>query len=225
MSVSQYESVTQEVGLIRSRVVFGLIGTVTGAVCVVCGPGSTKRSSVRLSAPSIDSSSGGVRQVCCWAPCEQEISLDSAGSPAAAAPQHGAQRLTRAVPRWQPRDDAEQWLVHNSRCVWWRVTRFRARRRQLDEGAGRQSSRNVVLFHHASLPSDKSQTGRTGGPCYGLGTERYVSRLTAVLSDARAPPHGDDSNYLSQHYASLLHTAPRYSSAAHFTNIRDNRPK
>jgi len=65
MSVSQYESVTQEVGLIRSRVVFGLIGTVIGAVCVVCGPGSTKRSSVRLSAPSIDSSRGGVRQVSC----------------------------------------------------------------------------------------------------------------------------------------------------------------
>ena len=44
--------------------------------CIICGAGSIKWSSVCLSVPSIDSSSGG-RWVCCWVPCGQEILIDS----------------------------------------------------------------------------------------------------------------------------------------------------
>ena len=62
-------------------------------VRIVCGAGSIKRSGVRLSAsqsvPSVERSSG-VRRVCCWAPYAQKLSIDSAGRPAAAAPQPGA---------------------------------------------------------------------------------------------------------------------------------------
>ena len=68
--------------------------------------------SICLSIPSIDSSSG-VRRVCCWAPCGQEISINSGGRrhPAATAPQHGVEQQTRAVTCWQPRDNAEHRLV------------------------------------------------------------------------------------------------------------------
>ena len=62
--------------------------------------GSVKRS-VRLSVPSIDSSSG-VRRVCCWAPREWEIT-SIAGA--------GAQQQMRAMSFWQPRHEAEHGLV------------------------------------------------------------------------------------------------------------------
>ena len=62
-------------------------------VRIVCGAGSIKRSGVRLSVsqsvPSVERSSG-VRRVYCCAPYVQKISIDSAGRPAAAAPQPGA---------------------------------------------------------------------------------------------------------------------------------------
>jgi len=38
---------------------------------------TVQRPSVRLSVPSIDSSSRGVRRVCCWVPRRQEILIDS----------------------------------------------------------------------------------------------------------------------------------------------------
>ena len=75
---------------------------------VVYGAGSIKRSgvcpsaclSVSQSVPSVERSSG-VRRVCCWVPYAQKISIDSAGHPAAAAPQpgpqHGAQQQMRAI--------------------------------------------------------------------------------------------------------------------------------
>ena len=66
-------------------------------VRIVCGAGSIKRSGVRpsvsQSVPSVERSSG-VRRVCCWAPYAQKISIDSAGRPAAAAPQPGAAALS-----------------------------------------------------------------------------------------------------------------------------------
>jgi len=40
-----------------------------------------------------------VRRVCCCESGEREISIDSGGRPAAAAPQHGAQQQTPAVSR------------------------------------------------------------------------------------------------------------------------------
>ena len=45
---------------------------------VVWGARSMKRSSVRPSVPLFDRSRG-VRRVCCWAPCGQQISIDSGG--------------------------------------------------------------------------------------------------------------------------------------------------
>jgi len=68
------------------------------------------RPSVRLSVPSFARITP-LQRFCCWAPCRQEISIDSgsrqvpetvaAGRPTAAAPQHGAQQQMRAVSRWQ----------------------------------------------------------------------------------------------------------------------------
>ena len=59
-------------------------------VCVeqgLCGGRASLRPPVRLSVPSIKSNSG-VRGVCCWAPCEQEISVDSCGRAAGNVLQH-----------------------------------------------------------------------------------------------------------------------------------------
>ena len=47
------------------------------------------RLSVSQSVPSVERSSG-VRRICCWAPYAQKISINSAGRPAAAAPQPGS---------------------------------------------------------------------------------------------------------------------------------------
>jgi len=62
---------------------------------------AVRRPSVRLSVPSFDRSSG-VRRVCCWAPCGQEISINSGGcrvtSPQhVAAPRHSAGNAGSAV--------------------------------------------------------------------------------------------------------------------------------
>ena len=55
--------------------------------------------------------------VCCWAPCGQEISIDSRRRrPAATAPQHGTQQQMWAVWRWQLRNEAEHRLVACTRC-------------------------------------------------------------------------------------------------------------
>ena len=73
----------------------------------ICGPGSMKRLSVRLSVrlsfPSIDNSNGR-RRVCCWAPRGQEILRDrkrrrSVAMAAAVGITHGARQQMRAASR------------------------------------------------------------------------------------------------------------------------------
>ena len=54
--------------------------------------------SLRLSVPSINSSSG-VRRVCCWAPCGQEISINSAAARRSAANADSV-TFTAAVGGW-----------------------------------------------------------------------------------------------------------------------------
>jgi len=71
------------------------------AICIVCTTESMQRSgvrpSVRLFAPSIDSSSGG-RQVCCWAPCRKTMWIASSERRAAGA---GAQQQMRVTSHWR----------------------------------------------------------------------------------------------------------------------------
>jgi len=74
------------------------------------------------SVPSVERSSG-VRRVCCWAPYAQKISSDSAGRPAAAAPQPGAaaraQQQMRAMSCWQPnlRGWTQTWVTFYFRPI------------------------------------------------------------------------------------------------------------
>ena len=77
-----------------------------------CRAGSTKRSSVRPSVPVIDISSG-VRRVCCWAPRVGYRSIAGVAlSNNGAVQQRRSQQQMRAVPCWQPKDEAEQRLVN-----------------------------------------------------------------------------------------------------------------
>jgi len=55
--------------------------------------------SVRLSVPSIDSSSGGRRGLLLGAQQAGDIDRQLQAHPAATAPQHGAEQQTRAVSR------------------------------------------------------------------------------------------------------------------------------
>ena len=64
------------------------------------------RAFVRLSVPSIHSSSGG-RRVCCWAPCGQEISVDSCGRAAGAVLQ-ARRRAAASADRVTSRSDSTQ---------------------------------------------------------------------------------------------------------------------
>jgi len=69
---------------------------------------SVRRPSVRLSVCPIDHNSNGGLQLCCWAPCGQEISIDSCGRRAAGA---GAQLQMRAASCWQLMEEAEHRLA------------------------------------------------------------------------------------------------------------------
>ena len=69
---------------------------------------------IRLSVASIDSSSG-VRRVCCWAPCGQEISIDGCGR-AVSAVQQVPRRAYGAGAQQQRRRSRRQRLAVSSKC-------------------------------------------------------------------------------------------------------------
>ena len=66
-----------------------------------------------------------LRRVCCWAPCRQEISIDSGGRRAASSNSAAERRTTancaqqqmRAVSRCQPPQEAEHRIVISGSCV------------------------------------------------------------------------------------------------------------
>ena len=86
-----------------------------GTALVEYGAGSTRRSGVRQSVCPIVRSQqrreGGFAAERRVGRRYRYNTAASAGRPEAAAPQHGAQRQMRAVPRWQRVDDAEHRLV------------------------------------------------------------------------------------------------------------------
>ena len=81
------------------------------------------------------------RPVCCWAPCGQEISIDSWGRAEGAVPQTrhaadegaqqqravagaGAQQHIRAASRYQPKEEACYWGVYTWSVVCYRLNRI-----------------------------------------------------------------------------------------------------